>query len=367
LNTVEGLFLGSVSFNVKTFTQLLGREEVSHWVNLKASAYNDDFDGIFGQDQLEKPKILMNFKAVEIPESPSPDGNERQFQTTTYEAGTDGDKIKVGGLIPGKVYVKGNLKVSLERVRVNPSKRKGVNSKEEVVAVLSEVNPVELEKHMELKTAELIEEVNAEKEQLNLEEEELIQKLNKIEQNQSNLAKDEVDLKKICDNAIESLDDTKNHIKLVKEEEDQDRKRLLEEIKNLEAELEDVDKDLEEAENEYEEVSLSIKESKIIPDKHTGEDEKLDSLRAEADQLLNEIANAVRSGKVAPDFEIQRDENFLDDVDNDTQKLLGKERERYNVELDVLDLENKCRSDNYIQEEKEHIIGIKDANIAYQK
>lgn len=83
--------------------------------------------------------------------------------------------------------------------------------------------------------------------------------------------------------------------------------------------------------------------------------------------MLNDIANAVRNGRVTPDFEIHRDENFLDNVDHDTQKLLEKERERYNVELDVLDLENKCRTDNYTLDEKDHASGIKDANIAYQK
>lgn len=75
----------------------------------------------------------------------------------------------------------------------------------------------------------------------------------------------------------------------------------------------------------------------------------------------------VRSGKVLPDFEVFRDDNFLNNVDSDTKKLLEKERERYNVELDVLDLENKCRSDGYILDEKDHAIGLKDANIQYQK
>ena len=37
------------------------------------------------------------------------------------------------------------------------------------------------------------------------------------------------------------------------------------------------------------------------------------------------------------------------------------------MELDVLDLENKWRNDNYNLDEKDHAVGIKDANIAYQK
>ncbi|CAI2385483.1 unnamed protein product [Moneuplotes crassus] len=364
LNTFEGLFIGSVSFNVKTFMQLINNE-ITHWVSLKASAYNDDFDGIFGKDQNEKPRILMKYSAEALPDTPSPDLVVREHHTTIYESSGDSQFNKNSGLIPGKVFTKGNLKVSLERVRADPSKRKGANSKEEVVAFLSEVDPSELEKYMEAKTAELVEEVNNEKDQLNVEEEELIQKLQRIEKNQTDLTKDEKDLKNICDRAIVSLEDTRKHVQLVKEEENQERQRLIDEIKKLEAELDDVDRELEDAENEYEEVSIGIKKTKIIPEKSSGEDERLDALRIEADKLLNEIAISVRTGQVAPDFEIQRDENFLDDVDHDTQKLLEKESERYNVELDLLNLEDKCRKDDYTLDEKNHGISIKDANIQY--
>jgi len=194
LNTKDDLFLGSVSFDVKVFSTLLGKE-TSHWVSLKASAYNDDFTGTIGQDEDQKPRILLNFKVEDLPDTPSPENFDRDYTVVTNEEGADNSSMPVGGLIPGKVYTKGNLKVSLERVRVDPSKRRGMKSKEEVVAVLSEVQPNELEKHMELKTAELIEEVNMEKQKLENEEEILVNKLQRIEQNQGDLAKDEVDLK----------------------------------------------------------------------------------------------------------------------------------------------------------------------------
>jgi chromosome segregation ATPase len=64
---------------------------------------------------------------------------------------------------------------------------------------------------------------------------------------------------------------------------------------------------------------------------------------------------------------IDNDETFMENLDHDTQKLLEKERERYNVELDVVDLENKCRSDGYILAEKDNAIAVKDANIEYQR
>lgn len=140
---------------------------------------------------------MVKYSAEELPETPSPDLVVREFHTTTYEEGGDSGYQKNSGLVPGKVFTKGNLKVSLERVRVDPSKRRGANSKEEVIAVLSEVDPTSLEKHMEAKTAELVEEVNTEKDKLNAEEEQLIQKLKKIEQNQTDIARDEKDLKNI--------------------------------------------------------------------------------------------------------------------------------------------------------------------------
>lgn len=201
----------------------------------------------------------MKYSAEVLPDTPSPAPAVREQHLTIYESSTDPQFHKSSGLVPGKVFTKGNLKVSLERVRADPSKRRGVNSKEEVVAFLSEVDPTELEKHMEAKTAELVEEVNNEKDKLNVEEEELIQKLQKIEKNQTDLAKDEKDLKNICDRAIVSLEDTRKHVQIVKEEENQERQRLIDEIKRLEAELDGVDRELEDAENEYEEVSIGIK------------------------------------------------------------------------------------------------------------
>ena len=159
----------------------------------------------------------------------------------------------------------------------------------------------------------------------------------------------------------------KKDVSRIKKEEAEEQRLLLEQIKQLEQELDNVDNDLAIAEQEYEEINISIKKQKLVAEKKSGEDERLQSLRAEADELLNEIATAVRSGHVPPDFEIYRDENFLKNVDQDTQKLLEKEKERYNVELDVIDLENKCRNDNYALDEKDHAIGIKDANIVYQQ
>lgn len=164
-----------------------------------------------------------------------------------------------------------------------------------------------------------------------------------------------------------SLEETKKDVSKIKKDESEEQRQLLEQIKELEQELDTVDTDLAQAEQEYEEVNSSIRKQKIIPDKKTGEDSRLESLRTQADELLNEIATAVRNGQVAPDFEIYRDEHFLENVDTDAQRLIEKEQERYNVELDVIDLEGKCRNDNYALDEKDHAIGIKDANIDYQK
>jgi chromosome segregation ATPase len=195
---------------------------------------------------------------------PSAGSRGHSDRVVTIESGYDDSrKTVVGGLIPGQVYTKGNLKVSLERKRVDPGKFRGVKSKEEVVAVLSEVNQTDLEKHMELKTMELIEEVNLEKSRLNEEETTLIMKLKGIEENQGDFASDEQDLKRICERAVGSLEDTKRHVQMVKEEENEERIKLIDEIKKLEDELEGVDRELDDAENEYEEVTLTIKKSKV--------------------------------------------------------------------------------------------------------
>lgn len=194
-----------------------------------------------------------------------------------------------------------------------------------------------------------------------------LNRLKELEKNQDSFAADELDLKHIWDRAIQSLEETKKDVARIKKEEAEEQRLLLEQIKQLEQELDNVDNDLAIAEQEYEEINISIKKQKLVAEKKTGDDDRLQSLRAEADELLNEIATAVRSGHVPPDFEIYRDENFLKNVDQDTQKLLEKEKERFNVELDVIDLENKCRHDNYALDEKDHAIGIKDANIVYQQ
>lgn len=231
---------------------------------MQSSAYDDDFRGEVGENESDKPRILISYTAEELPDSSSVEIHGQTDQIITNDSGHDDSrKPLIGGLIPGKVYTKGNLKVSLERKRVDPSKSRGLKSKEEVVAVLSEVNQTDLEKHMERKTIELIEEVNLEKSKLNQEEATLIQKLRRIEQNQGDLASDELDLKRICERAVESLEDTKRHVQMVKEEENEERLKLMEEIKKLEEELEGVDRELDDAENEYEEVTLTIKKSKV--------------------------------------------------------------------------------------------------------
>lgn len=361
----EDVFLGMVSFRTDKFYDSPDTK-FQHWVTLHNTSRDADFRGSLGENQTGVPRILLSYSIL-----PYDKVEHKKIQKTEQSMFEEGDQdsrgYPTGGLMPGNVYTKGNLRVALERKRVDQSKYRGLKGREETVAILSEVHHGDIEKHMEMVTNDLIDEVNREKQALNEDEERNFKRLKELEKNQGNLAEDELDLKRICERATQSLETTKKELLKVKDEENDERKKLMEQIKQLESELDQVDTDLQDAEHEYEEISHTIRKTKIIPEKRHGEDERLESLRAEADQLLNEIANAVRSGQVAPDFEIYRDENFLENIDHDTQKLLEKERERYNVELDVIELENKCRNDNYMLEEKDHALGIKDANITYQK
>lgn len=121
----------------------------------------------------------------------------------------------------------------------------------------------DLEQHMERKTVELIEEVNMIKQTLNSEEEMHLKKLKQLERAQGSLVDDELDLKKICERAMFSLEETKKDVAKIKENEAEERKKLMDQIKQLELELDGVDHELADAEQEYEEVSIMIKKQKV--------------------------------------------------------------------------------------------------------
>lgn len=357
---------GTVSFPVDRFSEKF-KSRMSHWVSLKTSPLADEFKGKMGSNQTDKPRIYISYEAHQVFDIS--ESKTKTKQTVQSETGYDDSRpitSPSGNLAPGNIFTKGNLKVILEKKRVNASQWRGRVAKEETIATLSGVKTEDFEKHMESITNELIDEVNRQKKQLNEETEEKYNKIKDLEKYQDSIANDELDLKRISDRAVQSLDDTKKYLAQVKKEQSEEQRLLLDQIKSLEKELDSVDNELALAEQEHEEITMSIRKQKIIPDKKNGEDERLAALRKEADDLLTEIANAVRSGQVAPDFEIYRDANFLENIDADTQRLLEKENERYNVELDVIDLETKCRNDTYTLDEKDHTAGIKDANIAYQ-
>ena len=355
---------GTVSFSVDKFAEKFN-VRYAHWVSLKTSPLSDDFKGELGVDQSNKPRIYLSYESHRLLDNSSTKPNIKK----SLAPRSDYDKSRsssIGALAPGNTYTKGNLKVSIEKKRQNPSRWGGRKAKDETIATIGEVKNDEFEKHMDKVTKDLIDEVNKQKKELNDEADEKYSKIKTLEKYQESINNDEADLKKISERAVQSLDDTKKYLNDVKKEQNDEQKQLLEQIKSLEKELDNVDNELALAEQENEEITLSIRKQKVIPEKKPGEDQRIASLRREADELITEIANAVRSGQVPPDFEIYRDENFLDNIDADTQKLLEKENERFNVELDVIDLETKCRNDTYTLDEKDHAAGIKDANIAYQ-
>jgi hypothetical protein len=113
---------------------------------------------------MELPKILLNYKIEQIiteepsikrdsfPVSPQIMIDEEMVRPEIHEEESKEEETRdfdVGGLVPGNTYIKDNLKVSLERRQVNPNRARGGKNKEEVVAVLSEVNQNNLEKYME--------------------------------------------------------------------------------------------------------------------------------------------------------------------------------------------------------------------------
>lgn len=144
------LLFGTVSFNVSTFNEKLNFP-FRQWVSLKSTPSSDLFNGILGEHQITVPRILVSFEAI-------PSQEERK---------TD-DKNE--GLIKGNVYTKGNLKVVLQNMKIDPSKWRGRKAKEETIATLSEVEHTDIEKHMERKTLELIDIVRMEKQKLSEEE-----------------------------------------------------------------------------------------------------------------------------------------------------------------------------------------------------
>lgn len=133
----DSLYIGYVSFQANIFSEKLGKNW-QHWVSLNSSSYNDDFTGTLGENQTDLPRLLLSFEANEVPQEEEKDEEpQRTPQTFSNDEGEDDSRTyTTGGLIPGSVYTKGNLRVSLERKKVNPNKYRGLKSKEETVAVL---------------------------------------------------------------------------------------------------------------------------------------------------------------------------------------------------------------------------------------
>jgi len=264
---IDNHFIGSVSFSAGVFSPRMGNQ-YRHWVSLNDSSYNDDFLDELGDNQSELPKILLDYSIEELVETERDSSiiniTEEVHSPEKFEdLEPEPEEFPVGDLVPGSVFTTGNLRVSLERRRLNPNKYRGEKGKEETVAVLSQASQAGLEKYMEQKTVELIEEVNMEKQTLNQDEERHISRLKELEKNQNSLADDELDLKRICEKAILSLEETKREVQNVKDEENEERRKIMEEIKKLEMELDGVDQDLNDAEHEYEEINLTIKKQKV--------------------------------------------------------------------------------------------------------
>ena len=93
----------------------------------------------------------------------------------------------------------------------------------------------------------------------------------------------------------------------------------------------------------------------------------MDQLREQSDQVLEEIARRIKGGQIPADKSIEPDDQFLRELDIESQGLLEKEKDRHKIAQEAAEIEAQVIKDRIMADEQANTLRIKECDIKYQQ
>ena len=142
----------------------------------------------------------------------------------------------------------------------------------------------------------------------------------------------------------------------IQKDEDAKQRELLQELETLEQELEDIEDQLREEETINRQSSggqLTVGGLEIR------DEQEINAIKQETELVLNEIGDAIKRNQITVD-ESSFDPLFREDLDNHAKDLIEKEKQKYEIQLDIIEMEGDNKGDLAAAE-------INEASLAYQR
>lgn len=225
------------------------------------------------------------------------------------------------------------------------------------VGVVGGLEHDETEREVGSKTQNLISAFLKETAGIQNEENRMIQKLKIFERSNAKLDQDEADFENLRIKAEKDLETIKNEAVAIQREEQKSQQDLLRELERLEQEHADIEARLEEEKM----ANMGTQSRKVtkISGIDIDEEEEINAMKQETDLVLGEIKDAVRNNQIVIE-ESSFDPLFREDLERHANDIIEKERRRYEIEQDIINMEAEVKGDTIAAE-------INEASLAYQR
>lgn len=214
----------------------------------------------------------------------------------------------------------------------------------------------DVEQEVGAKTNNLISDFNKEVGTIAAEENRIFKKLELCGGSNAKLDEDGVVLKMLRDRAMNDFEKIRDEAYAIKAEEDRKQQELLRELETLENELEDIETQL--AEEQL--VNQQSAGGRItVGTLEIKDEQEINSVKQETDLVLNEIRDAIKKNQIVID-ESSFDPLFREDLDTHANDLIDKEKQRHEIQLDIIEMEGDYKGGSAAAD-------INEASLNYQR
>jgi hypothetical protein len=283
-------------------------------------------------------------------------GSYRQNQVSSTSSNRQVEGGSSSRRQPEPVSAGGRSITSTRKVSKRTSHNYNSSQRSPKSGVVGGLEHDQVESEMNIKTQNLIKDFLRETGNIEAEEKRMINKLNVFDKTNARLQRDEEDLYNLKRKAEQDLEGFKNEIFVIEEEEQRTQQDLLRELERLEQEHEDIEAKLE---DEQMAASQSAGGKVTVGTIRIDEEEQINSMKDETRMVLDEIKDAILNNRL-PIEESSFDPIFREDLEKHANDIIEKETQRYEIEVDVIEMDDDTQGDSAAGE-------INEASLNYQR
>lgn len=214
----------------------------------------------------------------------------------------------------------------------------------------------EVERDLTIKTKSLADKLIKDKSAIQAEENRLIGKLKIFEASNAKLDRDEQEITILKNKAERDLESIKSEAISIQREEAKIQNDLIRELERLEQEHADIEARLE---DEQMAASASAGGRITLGSLFIEHEDQINGMKQETQMVLDEIKDAILSNQI-PIEESSFDPIFREDMERHALDIIDKEKQRYEIELDIIEMEGDSKGDHVAAE-------INEASLNYQR